>query len=136
MDPVAVMESSFAPFDARLQPGRMDPVPVFAVDLDQTDLAARWAWVRDYAHHFHAARQLILGEVGVNADAPTPLWVQVGARAILSATPTFVPESLQRLEVANCKKSPQNTCAGGNSRDRLRTKIPFEVSFMGCEGQN
>nr|AID57156.1 ceramidase 1 [Emiliania huxleyi] len=95
MDPVAVMESSFAPFDARLQPGRMDPVPVFAVDLDQTDLAARWAWVRDYAHHFHAARQLILGEVGVNADAPTPLWVQVGARAILSATPAALRPELE-----------------------------------------
>ena len=87
---------SFELFDARLQPGGMQPVPVVDVNLDDPP-AVRWAWVASYAQHFNAARQLILGEIGIEADAPTPLWVRAGARVILSAVP-----SAMRVELEAC----------------------------------
>ena len=70
------MEEAFRVFGARLaSDGRMVPVPVFEdVDLDAPPLE-RWAWVAQFSQHFRSARQLILGEVGVNADNPMPMWV-------------------------------------------------------------
>ena len=86
-------QRAFDVFDARLQPGRMVPVPIFDIDLDAPP-AVRWAWVASYAEHFRSARQLILGEVGISANAPTPLWVRAGARLVLSAVPSELREEL------------------------------------------
>lgn len=90
-------EAAFAAFDARLEPGRMEPVPTFDIDLDKTDLTERWAWVTGFSHLFRDARQLILGEIGVAADAPTPLWVRAAARAMLVAIP-----AAHRAELEAC----------------------------------
>ena len=77
----------FAAFDARLVSGRMSPVPVFDVNLNDPP-EVRWAWITQYADHFKSARQLILGEVGIDADEPTPLWVTASARVMLMAVPS------------------------------------------------
>ena len=77
----------------------MAAIPAVEVNLDLPP-PERWAWVVDYREHFRSARQLILGEIGVDADRPTPVWVRAGARALLSAVPANFREEMEAIGAA------------------------------------